>query len=288
VATYTQLRAGHYRFRVRAWNEDGVPSIAATEMALRVVPTWYESKLFIALVIVAAMAVGPFVVSQLARNRARKREVELQLRFDAALNERTRIARELHDTLLQGFGGITLQLQMVAHTLTTAPAKAGERLERVLTLADSTLVEARQMIWDLRAPELEYQDLSEALANAAREAIVDAPIELRFNVRGEERRLPPLVESTVLRVGKEAAANAARHAQPKLIEIELAYGDRQLDLRVRDDGAGFSLGAGGDRRLNGHWGIAGMRERAARAGGAFEIDSTTGGGTTVSLTLPMA
>jgi signal transduction histidine kinase len=273
---------------VRAWNEDGVPSVAETQLAFRVVPTWYEAGWFRALAVLVGLAVGPFVVFQFLQRRARRRESEIHARFDATLDERNRIARELHDTLLQGFGGITLQLQTVAHLLTTAPAKAAERLDRVLRLADTTLVEARQMIWDLRAPELEYQDLSEALANAARDAIVDAPIELQFTVRGQERRLPPLVESTALRVGREATTNAARHARPSRIEIELAYGTQQLDLRVADDGAGFRLDGEGDRRLNGHWGIAGMRERASRAGGSVEIISTTGGGTTVSLQLPIA
>jgi len=255
---------------------------------LRVVPAWYEAGWFRGLVVLAAIAVGPVVVFQVLQRRARRREAALHARFDATLDERTRIARELHDTLLQGFGGITLQLHVVAHTLTGAPAKAAERLGRILSLADNTLVEARQMIWDLRTPELEYQDLSEALASAARNAIVDAPIELRFSVRGEERRLAPLVESTALRVGREAATNAARHARPNLIEIELAYGERLLDLRVHDDGSGLPLDSGGEHRPNGHWGIAGMRERATRAGGAFDISSRAGGGTTVSLQLPIA
>jgi signal transduction histidine kinase len=117
VATYTQLRAGNYRFRVRAWNEDGVPSAAESELALRVVPTWYESNLFRVPAILVAIALGPFVVFYILRRRARLREAELHARFDAALVERTRIARELHDTLLQGFGGITLQLHTVSHTL---------------------------------------------------------------------------------------------------------------------------------------------------------------------------
>jgi signal transduction histidine kinase len=288
VATYTQLRAGHYRFRVRALGDTSGVTSAESELALRVVPMWYEAGWFRVLAILAALVGGPVVVYQLLHQRARRREAQLRLRFDAALEERNRIARELHDTLLQGFSGITLQLHMVAHTLTTAPAKAAERLDRVLGLADNTLVEARQMIWDLRAPELEYQDLSDALASAARSAIVDAPIELKFSVRGDERRLPPLVESTALRVGREAATNAARHARATRIEIELAYGDRRLDLHVRDDGSGFPIDTVNDQRLNGHWGIAGMRERAARAGGAVDISSTNGGGTTVSLQLPIA
>jgi signal transduction histidine kinase len=228
------------------------------------------------------------VVFYTLRRRAREREAALHAQFDAALIERNRIARELHDTLLQGFGGITLQLHTVSHTLSSAPDKARERLGHVLTLADNTLLDARHMLWDLRTPELEHQDLPDALSNAARDAIIDAPIQLRFNVLGNQRRLAPLIESTALRVGREAATNAARHARPRLIEIELSYGERELNLRVRDDGGGFAAGSATDYRLRGHWGIAGMRERAARAGGAFAISSEAGVGTTVSLQLPIA
>lgn len=287
VATYTQLRAREYRFHVRAWNEDGVPALTQGLLTLRVVPTWYETTWFRVLAIIALVAIGPLVVYRAVQRRARRRELALNARFDAALDERTRIARELHDTLLQGFSGITLQLHTVTHTMAQAPEKAVERLGRILTLADNTLIDARQMIWDLRAPELEHQGLSAALARAARDVIVDAPIELQFSVSGDERRLPPLVESTVLRVGREAATNAVRHARPRLIRIDLAYSETSLELYVHDDGSGFHENGNGAARSRGHWGIAGMRERALRAGGAVDIQSATDTGTTVSLRLPL-
>jgi signal transduction histidine kinase/ligand-binding sensor domain-containing protein len=287
VATYTQLRAGNYTFRVRAWNEDGVTGTTEGSLALRVVPMWYETTLFRTFAILAMMAAGPMLVYLVLQERARRKEADLRARFDATLDERTRIARELHDTLLQGFSGITLQLHTVANAVTASPEKTNERLNKILTLADHTLADARQMIWDLRAPELEHQELTTALATAARDAIVDAPIRLTFNVHGDARRLPPLVEATALRVGREAATNAVRHAQPSLIEIELAYSDTRLDLRVRDDGQGFCEPAASDSGANRHWGITGMRERAARAGGSVDIRSDSGSGTTVSLLLPI-
>ncbi|MGV3709859.1 MAG: histidine kinase [Gemmatimonas sp.] len=287
VATYTQLRAGDYTFHVRAWNEDGVAATTEGSLGLRVTPMWYETTLFRALAILELLAAGPMLVYLVLQERARRKEADLRARFDATLDERTRIARELHDTLLQGFSGITLQLHTVANAVIASPDKITERLNKILTLADHTLADARQMIWDLRAPELEHQELTTALATAARDAIVDAPIQLTFNVHGDARRLPPLVEATVLRVGREAATNAVRHAHPSLIEIELAYSDTRLDLRVRDDGQGFCEPDVSDTGVSRHWGITGMRERAARAGGSVDIRSDSGSGTTVSLLLPI-
>ena len=138
----------------------------------------------------------------------------------------------------------------------------------------------------MRLPELEHNDLATALEGAARQAVADTPITVRFQVRGRSRRLTPLVESTALRIGREATTNAVRHANPSAIDIDLIYADEHIDLRVRDDGRGFETPD--DRAVEpGHWGVSGMRERAEHVGGAFEIRGAPGAGTVVSLRLPL-
>jgi len=219
-----------------------------------------------------------------------KRAVEAALRaqFEATLTERTRLASELHDTLLQGFTGVTLEIQgVLQRALSDAPREAAD-LSRVLALADTTLREAREMIWDMRAPVLEGHDLATALEAAARRALGGTSIELRFTVRGERRPLPPEIDTAALRIGREAVVNARKHAGPSVVGVDLLYEPRSIQLSVQDDGAGFvpreADGAGG----GGHWGVVGMRERASRAGGTLEITSETGRGTTVTLRVPAA
>jgi signal transduction histidine kinase len=210
----------------------------------------------------------------------------LRVRYQAALAERARIAQELHDTLLQGFTGITLQLRAIERTLTQRPRESAEALKGVLSSADTALRDARHMIWDMRAVELEGRELAEALETAARQAMGDSSAELAFQVRGERRRLPLSVETTALRVGREAVLNAVKHAAPRKVEVSLEHGHGSLTLHVVDDGTGIPPDALDGAPAGEHLGIAGMRDRARRAGGTLEIASQPGRGTRVSLTLP--
>jgi predicted ATPase/signal transduction histidine kinase len=204
----------------------------------------------------------------------------------AALAERTRIAQELHDTLLQGFTGITLQLWAIERGLAQRPHEGAEALKSVLDSADAALREARRMIWDMRAVELEGQDLASALEATIRAAATNASIALVFFVHGDRRRLPVAVETTVLRIGREAVVNAVKHAAPRTVEVYLEYEARSLRLRVVDNGTGIPPSAMEAAAKEGHLGIVGMRERALRTGGTFEI-SSPGQGTIVSVSLPI-
>ena len=143
----------------------------------------------------------------------------LRVRYQAALAERKRIAQELHDTLLQGFTGITLQLRAIERLLVQRPKESAAALKNVLASADTALRDARHMIWDMRAVELEGRDLAEALETAARHAMADSAAELVFAVQGERRRLPLAIETTALRVGREAVLNAVKHAAPRRIAL---------------------------------------------------------------------
>jgi signal transduction histidine kinase len=201
--------------------------------------------------------------------------------------ERTRIAQELHDTLLQGFTGITLQLRAIERMLAQRPQDSAEALKTVLASADTALRDARHMIWDLRAVELEGHDLPTALETAVRRATADSSAQLVFAVHGDRRPLTLAIEATALRVGREAVLNAVKHAAPRMVEVNLEYGPRSLTLRVEDDGSGIPSSALEVAAAGEHLGLAGMRDRAHRAGGKLEITSTLGQGTAVSMSLPI-
>ncbi len=280
-AFYTNLGPGPYRFQVIAANEDGVWNEDGAAIDFTIPPSITQTRWFL-LVWVAAL--GALIwLAYLAR--VRQVAAGMRVRYQAGLAERARIAHELHDTLLQGFTGITLQLRAIERLLAQRPAEGAEALKNVLATADTTLRHARHTIWDLRAVELEGHDLAGALETAARSTVAGSGVELVFAVRGEPRRLPVALETTALRIGREAVLNAVKHAAPSLVHVAVEYGPRALTVRVRDDGAGMSPSAMETLSVGEHMGIAGMRDRAQRVGGTLEIASTPGGGTIVSLVL---
>lgn len=286
VTSYTQLRHGRYRFRVRSWMTGDTPGEEVT-IGLRVRPAWYESWWFI---VIAALAVtGGIVLAVRASLRARTRGAaeRIQARFDAELGERSRIARELHDTLLQGFTGITLQLQAVQSQIQQSPTQASDSLERILTQADGALREARTMVWDMRAPELGEQDLAGALEAAVRSTINAEAIALQFTVHGQRQRMAPSIESALLRIGREAVANAVKHSGASVIRVQLTFSARDIALAVEDNGRGMNPIIPEPTSEGGRWGVRGMRERAAQIGGTLSIESALGSGTTVSVRVPL-
>jgi signal transduction histidine kinase/ligand-binding sensor domain-containing protein len=285
VATYTRLGPGNYRFRVRAWNEDGVPSAREAVMSFRVLPAWYQMLWFRAvelLLAIAAVAMAGIAL-QLRRNRLTTERMRVQ--FETTLAERTRIAGELHDTLLQGFTGLTLRLEGFRLRLAKSSPRDAVDLAGILTSADGALLEARQSLWDMRSPSMDRKDLAEALEIAAREAMIDTPMHLHFEVSGLRRILSPALEATMLYVGREAVRNAVLHASASAIDVALLYTPHNVHLAVSDNGVGVS-GAYLDRATTtGHFGVLGMRERAARVGGTLALVSTPGEGTTITLAL---
>ncbi|HEU4473895.1 MAG TPA: two-component regulator propeller domain-containing protein [Gemmatimonadales bacterium] len=281
-AFYTNLGPGAYRFHVIAANEDGIWNAEGATIDFTIPPSITQTRWFL-LVWIAAIGVLIWV-AYLAR--VRQVAAGMRVRYQAGLAERARIAHELHDTLLQGFTGITLQLRAIERLLAHRPAEGVEALKNVLATADTTLRHARHMIWDLRAVELEGHDLAGALETATRSAVAGSGVELVFAVRGNARRLPVALETTALRIGRESVLNAVKHAAPSLVHVAVEYGPRALTVRIRDDGAGMSPTAMGTLTAGEHMGIAGMRDRAQSVGGTLEIASTPGAGTIVSLVLP--
>jgi signal transduction histidine kinase len=221
---------------------------------------------------------------RLARAKRHARERVLHARFTAQLEERTRLAREIHDTLLQGFTGVSLQL-LAAMGLRNDPAQFNAALSEVLALAQKTLADARQAVWDMRPPALEQSDFSGALESALTHSVAGMPLKLDYRVRGIPRALPPELETVVFRVAQEAVTNIVKHAAAHRARVTLSYEDRSVRLTVADDGMGFNVDP--ERRTYaGHWGLLGMRERASQLRGKLVVRSARGTGTTIVLRVP--
>lgn len=220
-----------------------------------------------------------------ARARQRARIRAMKAHFAGILEERTRLSREIHDTLLQGVTGISLQLRALLPRMQTSPELAAQALAGIVELAEKTSREAREAVWDLRPVSLNETDLAKTLEVAARRATAGTPIALRVTVSGEARRFPAARHTAIIRVVQESVANAVRHAVPRAIRVRLAFGQRRLRVVVADDGRGFVVNDD-FRSYSGHFGLLGMRERAAAAGGGLQVRSVAGAGTTVTLIMP--
>jgi signal transduction histidine kinase len=282
-AVYTNLVPGIYRFQVAAANDDGLWNEHGAAIEFFIPPTFVDTNLFLVLCAAAAA----FVVWLLLQWRQRQLARALRARFEATLTERTRIAQELHDTLLQGFIGVTAQLHAVRRMLSSRPADAVNTLTGALATADATLREARHAVWEMRSPELTDRDLPDALAAASRDALATTPTALQLAVCGNRRPLPRSVEITAFRICREAVVNAAKHANARVVALDIEYGPRTLTIVVRDDGRGIAIAEADSAASNGHWGVVGMRERARKAGGTLDIARRTDGGTKVTLCLPL-
>jgi signal transduction histidine kinase len=242
----------------------------------------------LAIVATAAFLTTAWVITAMVARVRKLTEAQLTLRFEERLTERTRIARELHDTLLQSFQGLMLHFQAVDDLLPAG--KAREALEKALDRADQAIVEGRDAIQNLRSSTTVTNELGEAMAalgqmfGAAGDGGSGSPA-LRVSMEGTPRELHPILRDDIYRIAREALRNAFLHAQASKIEADITYGVRLLRLRIRDDGKGIDpklLEAGRD----GHWGLRGMRERAEQIGARLDIWSQTGAGTEVDLRVP--
>lgn len=221
------------------------------------------------------------VSGEQALHRPRKRRIKA--RCDAVLEERARLAREIHDTLLQGFTGVALQLVAVTNRLTGSPEVAA--LRGLVSLAQKTLVDARRTVWDLRGPSLAEGDLPASLRTLAEEHTRAAALSFEFEVSGAPRPVCPEVETVMGRVLGEALTNIVKHAAARGVRVRLTFEARRLRLHIVDDGRGF----GADPNLKGsggHWGLRGMWERVAQVRGRLRIRSTPGQGTQLVLLVP--
>lgn len=279
-ATYTNLGPGSYRFRVMASNSDGFWNGAEVVVPFEIEPlfwqTWWFRLLGVLTLLLTALLFYRLRLRQLTR--------QMNLRFEERLAERTRIAQDLHDTLLQGCISASMQLHVAVDQL-PADATAKPLLNRVVQLMGQVIEEGRYAVRGLRAAPSNATDLEQALARIPQELALPNPTDFRVIVTGRPKALHPILRDEVYRIGREALVNALRHARAALIEVELEYTFRHLRLLVRDDGCGIDpqiLRAGRE----GHWGLAGMRERAERINAQLHVRSRVGAGTEVELSVP--
>ena len=222
-----------------------------------------------------------------ARAKRRARIRVMKERFAGVLEERTRLAREIHDTLLQGVTGISLNLLAVLPEVRTSPTTALPTLERIAELAMRTTREARLAVWDLRPQPLTQRELAKAVESVARLALGESSLTVQVSTTGRARNVPADAQGAVLRVVQEAVSNVVRHAAARRVRIRLAYRGAWLRVRVADDGKGFVVKRD-FRSYTGHWGLVGMRERAKQIGASFSVRSASGQGTIVTLEVPIA
>jgi ligand-binding sensor domain-containing protein/two-component sensor histidine kinase len=276
-AFYTNLPPAKYRFHVYAANKDGVWSETGASFELRKLPHIYQSWWFYLLV---GLAIGLFAY---AIYRYRVHQVES--RFGAVLKERGRIAREIHDTLAQDLVGVSVQLEVVSRLMTTSAEAARKQLNEARILVRKGIEDARTSIWDLRSQGNE--DLPARLTKAVTTASSHSSAKVYLQVKGTYRPLDKHVEAELLRIGQEAVTNATRHAEATRIDVELLYDASLLRMSITDDGRGFA-GSANHSGPEGHFGIRGMRERAANIKANLQLESEPGAGTRVSVELPVS
>ena len=277
-AFYTNLPPARYRFRVIA-DSDGIPSDHEAVWEFTLTPAFYQTRWF-------AAALGLLAIAGVAA-AWRTRVHQVRGRFSSILVERTRMAREIHDTLLQSLLGVLFQLDEVASTIDASKETAKEQLRRLRRQVEFYVREARYSIKDLRSPILQSRDLASALREAGE--TLTAPNQIRFEciVTGKPYRAAQRVEEHLLRIGQEAIANAVQHSRGCVVRVELCFRQNAIVLRVTDDGIGFDENIAPGRDDN-HWGLTSMRERAEQIAAIFKLDSRPGVGAIIEVTAPVS
>jgi signal transduction histidine kinase/ligand-binding sensor domain-containing protein len=286
-AFYTNLKPKNYRFSVIACNNSGVWNEAGASLDFSVAPTYYQTLWFQ----VSCAAAFPALFWVLYRYRVHQIAREFNARLEGGVDERLRVSRELHDTLLQSFQASLIQMQAARDLFSRRPTQSSQNLDDAITMAAGAIAEGRGAIQGLRSQPPVQDDLvkvltvtGQDLARSQEEG--EHPVSFRLEVEGERQPLEPLLQDEVSRIARELLRNAFRHSHASQIEAEIRYDPHLLRLHVRDDGKGIHpeiLKAGG---RDGHWGLAGMRERAKRIGARLDFWSEAGAGTEVQLTVP--
>jgi signal transduction histidine kinase/ligand-binding sensor domain-containing protein len=282
-AYYTKLRPGPYKFHVVACNNDGVWNDIGATLDFNVAPAWFQTPWFLLL----CVASGTILVFALYRLRLRQVAARIDARFEERLAERTRIAQELHDTLLQGFLSASMHVHVATDRL-PEDSQVRPLLTRAIELMSQVTEEGRNVVRGIRSSHGGSLDLEEAFASIQGEldprGAGGTRVEFRVIAEGQRRLLRPLLRDEVYRIGREALTNAFRHAQANHIDVRLVYSSTQFHLAVRDDGCGFGSDMLTGR--DGHWGLIGMRERADRIGARLRVFSDASAGTEVELSIP--
>jgi signal transduction histidine kinase/ligand-binding sensor domain-containing protein len=278
-AFYNNLGPGRYRFRVIASNDDGVWNEVGAALDFSIAPTWYQMASFR---ILCLLAVG-LIAWALYRLRIRQVARAMGARFDARLDERTRLARELHDTFLQ-----TVQASKLvaddALEQSGDPVRTRRALEKLSAWLGQATAEGREALDSLRTSTTETNDLAEAFRRATENCQSQGSTEVAFSVVGDAWDIHPIIRDEIYRIGYEAIRNACAHSGASQLSVELRY-ERDLVVRVKDDGKGIPPAVVAEGK-EGHFGLQGMRERAGRIGAKLTLDSSATSGTEVTLIVP--
>jgi signal transduction histidine kinase len=293
LVQYTTLTPGDYVFRVQGSNSMGVWNTSGVSVQIRVLGPWWTWWWVRVAVILLAFG----AVIALYRFRVRRLSYQLNLRLEERVEERTRIARDLHDTLLQSFHGLMFRFQAARNMLPRRPEEAMEALDGALERTEQAIVEGRDAIHGLRSSTVVTNELAEAVTALGQEMSHELASQDSGNgsihhssgfhvvVEGPPRDLHPILRDEIYAIAREAVRNAFRHSQAHNIEADITYSGSSFRLRVRDDGKGIDPGFVAEGRA-GHYGVPGMRERAKRIGGKLDVWTGTGAGTEIELSIP--
>jgi signal transduction histidine kinase/ligand-binding sensor domain-containing protein len=279
-AFYTNLRPGAYRFQVSAANNDGLWNEDGAGIAFSILPAFYQTRLFAILCVLAAGVIAWGIY----RLRLQRMQAAWNARFEERLAERTRIAQDLHDELLQNAMGVSLQIEL-SDSLIEERHAAKPHLQRALTLSRGLMLKGREVLRDLREKPRDAADIARVLRKAMEDFQREGGPVSNLTVEGTPRIVNPLVADDLTQIGYQAIANAFQHAAAGKIEVRMIYRPSELCLEVKDDGCGIESRVA-ETGKPGHYGLIGMRERANQIGGTIDIESRTGEGTRVTVIVP--
>jgi signal transduction histidine kinase len=284
AAFYTRLGPGKYHFQVIACNNDGVWNEVGAHLDFRIAPTWYQTNWFLVACVGAFLA----VMWGLYQLRLQQLRQQFNVRLEERVHERTRIARELHDTLLQSLHGLMFEFQAARNMFRKRPEEALQALDGAIIGTERAISESQDAIENLRSDAKAGWDLVQ-LINLAGEDLVasrhtdEEPPAFGLTVEGQPRALTPSIQDEIYFIARELLRNAFRHAEAKRIEAEILFEDDLFRVRVRDNGKGMDPQVLEEGGRSGHWGLPGVRERAQQIGAKLDVWSQTGAGTEIQL-----
>jgi signal transduction histidine kinase len=279
-AFYSDLPPGYYRFHVIACNNEGVWNEAGAALDFRILPAWYQTVWFRFLIAMTGM----LILWALHRLRVRQVSRTISARADERLAERTRMARELHDTFLQTIQGSKLVADDALRN-SSDPEVMRRTLKQLAVWLEQAMKEGRAALNSLRESATERNDLRESFQRVTQSSLIPGSMAVTLSVVGHVREIHPIIRDEVYRIGYEAIRNACLHSRASRLDLELKYG-RDLMLRVSDNGIGIDP-AVLDLGKDGHFGLQGMRERAGRIGGKLTMVSTLNTGTVITIVIPV-
>ncbi|WP_263353221.1 sensor histidine kinase [Acidicapsa acidisoli] len=285
---YSNLAPGNYVFRLIACNNSGVWNDTGASLHFSIAAAYYQTTWFRLCCVTALLLLlwGAYLF------RVRQLEAQFTAGMEARVEERTRMARDLHDTLLQSFSALLPHLQTVSNVLPSQPDEAKRRVDRAIEQATNAVIEGRDTVHALRSSGSAATDLDLAISNFAKEFLSGAasePVpEIHVQIEGPPVPLNPIIRDEVYRIATEAVRNAIRHANARRIEVEIRYDEQHLRLRIGDNGTGIDPAILNRDHKAGHWGLRGMRERAKLVGGTLEVWSQPNVGTEIELSIPAA